>query len=324
MAARRPVGEFLAEIIRRTGLLAELDSAADQPMALARRRNLAAFLEQVHAFQPVDGELTLRAFLDHIDSIDDDREWNPVQPSDDDSMKVMTVHAAKGLEFEVVFVPGLANGLFPDARVQQNPARKGSSLDVELRRDRDLLPRFDDNMKAFTDALREQEVAEERRTCYVALTRAKQHLFVSSANWYGENLMAKGVGRFLVELLKWARRGRRRELARRRSRRRRPRRAQTNPLEGYRQRFVRAVARTGAAGRSPTSCSPMAGGGRRSWHSEEGGLPATFLADLVAGRAGRVRGEVGDAPYAGRASSSAGGGRWTNDPRVRPPCRWAG
>ena len=42
------------------GLLAELDSAADQPMALARRRNLAAFLEQVHAFQPVDGELTLR------------------------------------------------------------------------------------------------------------------------------------------------------------------------------------------------------------------------------------------------------------------------
>ena len=173
MAARRPVGEFLAEIIRRTGLLAELDSAADQPMALARRRNLAAFLEQVHAFQPVDGELTLRAFLEYLDSIDDDREWNPVQPSDDDSVKVMTVHAAKGLEFEAVFVPGLANGLFPDARVQQNPARKGSSLDVELRRDRDLLPSFDDNMKAFTDALREQEVAEERRTCYVALTRAE-------------------------------------------------------------------------------------------------------------------------------------------------------
>jgi DNA helicase-2/ATP-dependent DNA helicase PcrA len=71
-------------------------------------------------------------------------------------MKVMTVHASKGLEFEVVFVPGLANGLFPDTRVQQNPARKGSSLDVELRRDRDLLPRFDDNTKAFTDALREQ------------------------------------------------------------------------------------------------------------------------------------------------------------------------
>jgi len=238
VAARRPVGEFLAEIIRRTGLLAELDTAADQPMALARQRNLAAFLEQVHAFQPVDGELTLRAFLEHLDSIDDDREWNPVQPSDDDSVKVMTVHAAKGLEFEAVFVPGLANGLFPDARVQQNPARKGSSLDVELRRDRDLLPRFDDNIKAFTDALREQEVAEERRTCYVALTRAKQHLFVSSANWYGENLMAKGVGRFLVELLTWARRGAG-AVWPAEAGAEEGEAAQTNPLEGYRQRFVR-------------------------------------------------------------------------------------
>jgi DNA helicase-2/ATP-dependent DNA helicase PcrA len=187
----------------------------------------------------VDGELTLRAFLEHLDSIDDDREWNPVQPSDDDSVKVMTVHAAKGLEFEAVFVPGLANGLFPDARVQQNPARKGSSLDVELRRDRDLLPRFDDNMKAFTDALREQEVAEERRTCYVALTRAKRHLFVSSANWYGENLMAKGVGRFLVELLTWARRGGGAVWPAEDPGAEDAEAAQTNPLEGYRQRFVR-------------------------------------------------------------------------------------
>jgi DNA helicase II / ATP-dependent DNA helicase PcrA len=242
VAARRPVGEFLAEIIRRTGLLAELDAAPDQSMASARRRNLAAFLEQVHGFQPVEGELTLRAFLGYVDTIEDDREWNPVQPSDDDSVKVMTVHAAKGLEFEVVFVPGLASGLFPDARVQQNPARKGSSLDVELRRDRELLPRFDDNMKAFTDALREQEVAEERRTCYVALTRAKQHLFVSSANWYGENLMAKGVGVFWIELKKWADGGGGdvwfaagtqggADVPEGDPR--------TNPLAGYRQRFVR-------------------------------------------------------------------------------------
>jgi DNA helicase-2/ATP-dependent DNA helicase PcrA len=154
-------------------------------------------------------------------------------------MKVMTVHAAKGLEFEAVFVPGLANGLFPDARVQQNPARKGSSLDVELRRDRDLLPRFDDNMREFTDALREQEVAEERRTCYVALTRAKRHLFVSSANWYGENLMAKGVGRFLVELLTWARRGGGTVWPADEPGAEDAEAAQTNPLEGYRQRFVR-------------------------------------------------------------------------------------
>src|SRR4030095_16319134 len=57
VAARRPVGEFLAEIIRRTGLLAELDSAADRPMALAPPRELAAVLAQVHALQRVGSAL---------------------------------------------------------------------------------------------------------------------------------------------------------------------------------------------------------------------------------------------------------------------------
>jgi DNA helicase-2/ATP-dependent DNA helicase PcrA len=235
-AARRPVGEFLAEIIRRSGLLAELDASTGVELAAARRRNLAAFLEQVHAFQPVEGELTLRAFLDYVDAIEDDREWNPVQPSEDDSVKVMTVHAAKGLEFDAVFVPGLARGLFPDTRIQQNPTRKGSSLDVELRRDRDLLPLFQDNMKAFTDELRKQEEYEERRICYVALTRARRALFVSSANWYGETLDARGVGNFYIELKKWGEQagaeitfeGGEDEGS------------ETNPLEGYRQRFVRA------------------------------------------------------------------------------------
>ena len=110
-----------------------------------------------------------------------------------------TVHAAKGLEFDTVFVPGLAKDLFPNARIQQNPMRKGSSLDIELRRDRDLLPRFEGVMNRFVDALRDQEVFEERRTAYVALTRAKRRLFLSSAIWYGENINAKTVGRIAGE-----------------------------------------------------------------------------------------------------------------------------
>ncbi len=235
-AARRPVGEFLAEVVRRTGLLAELDAEVDTTLATAKRRNLTAFLDQVHAFQPVDGELTLRAFLRYVDGVEDDREWNPVQPSDEDSVKVMTVHAAKGLEFDTVFVPGLAHGLFPNDRVQQNPARKGASLDVELRRDRALLPEFDGVMSHFTTALRQQEEFEERRTAYVALTRAKRRLYPSSAVWYGEKLRAKQIGRFLIELVKWARERGDVELTY----------ASAdvsgedgrNPLAGYRQRFV--------------------------------------------------------------------------------------
>ncbi|HEX9123080.1 MAG TPA: ATP-dependent DNA helicase [Actinomycetota bacterium] len=233
-AARRPVGEFLAEIVRRTGLLAELGAHPDRSLAVARRRNLSAFLDQVYAFQPLEGELTLRAFLEYVDSIDDDREWAPVQPSEDDSVKVMTIHAAKGLEFDTVFVPGMAKDLFPNTRVQQNPMRRGSSLDIELRRDRDLLPHFDGVMSRFVDALREQEVFEERRTAYVALTRAKRRLFCSSAIWYGELLHAKSVGRFLIELMTWARTTHDADIHLEGDGE-----TEENPLAGYRQRFVR-------------------------------------------------------------------------------------
>ena len=273
-AARRPVSEFLAEVIRSTGLLSELQAEVDVAMAMAKRRNLAAFLDQVHTFQPLEGELTLRAFLDYVDSIDDDREWNPVQPSEDDSVKVMTVHAAKGLEFEVVFVPGLAKQLFPDTRVQQNPARKGSSLDIELRRDRDLVPAFDGTMSRFVDDLRNQEEFEERRAAYVALTRAKQWLFASSALWYGDNLKkAKKIGKFLVELMAWAQG---------------PGQADThiedtddevNPLEGYRQKFVRPW--PGLAFRPETDALFLKGWRRAAIEAaEEGGVGRALVGSL--------------------------------------------
>jgi len=233
-AARRPVSSFLAEVVRRTGLLAELDAEADRSAAAAKRRNLAAFLDQVDAFQPVEGELSLGSFLSYLDSIEDDREWNPVQPSDDDSVKVMTIHAAKGLEFDNVFVPGLAAGLFPDTRVQENPARKPSSLDVELRRDRHLLPAFDGTMSHFTKDLREQEEFEERRTAYVALTRARRRLFASTGWWYGESMRAdKGPGKFHSELVLWANK------SGHATTRFEAQEHDTNPLAGYEQAAIR-------------------------------------------------------------------------------------
>ena len=52
----------------------------------------------------------------------------------------MTNHVAKGLEFDHVFVPGMARGLLPNPRIQQNPAERGKSLDFELRGDAAILP----------------------------------------------------------------------------------------------------------------------------------------------------------------------------------------
>jgi DNA helicase II / ATP-dependent DNA helicase PcrA len=234
--ARRPVGEFLGEIIRRTGILTELDAHLDVASAATARRNLAAFLDEVHSFSPVQGELTLRAFLEYVDAVEnlDKQEWSPVQPSEEDSVKVMTIHVAKGLEFDHVFVPGLAKGLLPNTTIQHNPAERGKSMDFELRGDASYLPRYEGNLSAFKKDLKQQEEYEERRTAYVAMTRARRTLHVTGAHWYAENLRAKEAGPFLRELKDWV--------------------VETkhatwdpgadideenNPILGYRERFVR-------------------------------------------------------------------------------------
>ncbi len=234
--ARKPVGEFLGEIVRRTGILAELDAHPDPVVAAATKRNLAAFVDEVHAFEPVEGELTLRAFLDYVDAVErlDKQEWAPVQPSAEDSVKVMTIHAAKGLEFETVFVPGLAKGLLPSTRIQHNPAERPKSMDFELRGDAQILPKYDGVLSHFKSALQAQEEHEERRTAYVALTRARRRLYCTGAHWYGENINAKEGGKFLKELADWVHETRHATFD--------PGAdidEETNPLMGYRERFVR-------------------------------------------------------------------------------------
>ena len=203
--ARRPVPEFLGEVIRRTGIVDELEAATDRAASAQRVRNLGAFVDHVHAFEPVEGDLTLRTFLDYVDQVEalEREDWEPVQPSDEDAVKVMTIHQAKGLEFDHVFVPGVASGLMPSKRIQQNPAERGYSLDFELRGDARILPSFDGVLSHFKADLQAQEVIEERRTMYVALTRARKSLSVSASQWYGELVNAKGPSEFFRELAAW-------------------------------------------------------------------------------------------------------------------------
>ena len=259
--ARRPVGEFLGEVIRRIGILDELDADPDRRRGMGARRNLAAFLDEVHAFQPVDGELTLRVFLDHIDAVErlDKQEWAPVQPSDADSVKVMTIHVAKGLEFDHVFVPGFAHEILPNPKVPAEPggARQVAGLRAAGRRRHPAalrgkplgVPRRAEGAgdhRGAPDRLRRAHPRAQDARCQRRLLVRRQHLPEE-----GEPLpeRADGLGR--------------RQRPRGRSRWTRPRRARRTPCSGC----ASGSCATGPARRSrrpPIRCSPAAGARRRS------------------------------------------------------------
>lgn len=187
-AARGPFTDLVAEIVERTGLLRELEPLAS-PQAVSARRNLLNLMDHVAAFSPVEGEAslsTLVSYLDTAEETEDDLE--PAQPSETNTVKLLTIHKAKGLEWPVVFVPGLADGprssIFPDVSRQANPVTSPEVLPFELRGDSDVLPRYEGNIRRFRQELKERALEEERRLCYVALTRARDVLVASSAYWY--------------------------------------------------------------------------------------------------------------------------------------------
>jgi DNA helicase-2/ATP-dependent DNA helicase PcrA len=235
--ARGPVVTFLAEVARRIGIVAEIHADGGPAAASTARRSIAAFLDQVGTIAPLEGDATLPRVLAALDAAaaDEADEWN-VPISDADAVKVMTIHTAKGLEFDTVFVPGLTEGVLPSRRIPEHPLERARSLNFALRGDAALLPAFDGNKTRFKAALRDHATFDERRTCYVALTRAKRHLWASGANWYEDNVDAKGVGEFLADLWTWGEEADGAEIERVDP----PAEGETNPLEGVRLRDVPA------------------------------------------------------------------------------------
>jgi DNA helicase II / ATP-dependent DNA helicase PcrA len=207
-ATSGPLLETVQEVITRSGVADALDASRSRS-APSARQNLSNFLDYVAAFAPVEGEATLRSFLAYLDAADEAEETlEAVQPAGSDSVKLMTVHSAKGLEFECVFVPAVAASegksgkvfsVFPDARAS-NPLTSYRMLPYDVREDRAHLPGFEGNVKDFRDAVKERAAEDERRLFYVALTRAKQRLYVTAAWWYGRGDRPKGPSEFWEEL----------------------------------------------------------------------------------------------------------------------------
>jgi DNA helicase-2/ATP-dependent DNA helicase PcrA len=184
-------GEPLLDLVRRIidtcGIDIELASAVSQ-VAAARRDNLDLFVKAVAEFQGIDGEVTLPALLAYLLAEDElGTGLDIATPSEADSVKLLTVHRAKGLEWDVVFLVGAGETRFPTTTARSTWISSPAVIPNELRGDyRDLavLHGYDkESQTEFKQRSKALDLTEELRLGYVAFTRPRHRLVVSSYLW---------------------------------------------------------------------------------------------------------------------------------------------
>ncbi|HEY6934838.1 MAG TPA: ATP-dependent DNA helicase [Marmoricola sp.] len=191
---RGHVGEPLLDLVRRiidtSGLDVELASSVS-PAAAARRDNLDLFVKAVAEFQAIDGTVTLPALLAYLAAEDEmGTGLDVATPSEADSVKLLTAHRAKGLEWDAVFLVGVCEEKFPSRTTRSQWTTGCWVLPAPLRGDAADVPQLRGHEKAdlvrLKEEAREHEAQEELRLGYVAFTRARHLLSVSSHVWRPE------------------------------------------------------------------------------------------------------------------------------------------
>ncbi|MGN0945933.1 MAG: DNA helicase PcrA [Megasphaera sp.] len=161
----KDVLSLIETVIKQTGYGEMLDKEAEHdPQGESRKENVGEFLSVAKDYMDSNPEGNLQDFLENVALVSDVDDFE----SSDSKVTLMTLHAAKGLEFPVVFLTGLDEGLFPHSRTLMDPT----------------------------------QVEEERRLAYVGITRAERQLYVTNAvtrTMYGR-ISAYMPSRFLAEI----------------------------------------------------------------------------------------------------------------------------
>ncbi len=186
---RRHASEPLVDLARRTVRALDLDIELEAGEVTGGADNLAVFLDAVAAYSETDRYASLAGLLAYFEAEDLHNDGMEVAtPSEAESVKLLTIHRAKGLEWHTVFVPLVSKTVFPSGRGRGNWVTSTQTLPSPLRGDAGSLAQLEEwTPKAFAafKAEKSAEAAmEERRLAYVAYTRAEEHLVVSG-HWWG-------------------------------------------------------------------------------------------------------------------------------------------
>ncbi|GAB7031167.1 ATP-dependent DNA helicase [Streptomyces sp. NPDC021749] len=189
-----PLMDVLHRVLATTGLEVEL-SASPHALAARRRETLGTFLDIAAGFaakqggESLDGEATLLAFLGFLrTAVQYEKGLDSSLPGGDNTVKVLTAHKSKGLEWDVVAVPGLVAKQFPSEQSRESWTSRAKVLPHALRGDAATLPDVEEwaarGIKDFKEAMKHHQQTEELRLGYVTFTRPRS-LLLGSGHWWG-------------------------------------------------------------------------------------------------------------------------------------------
>lgn len=173
-------------ILDRTRAWQDIEALPPNPR-LTARLNIYRLLDLAEDWSPLKGRPSVAAFLEYLDTMEDEPadELDSARLSGEDAVTLVTVHRAKGLEWETVAIPAVTKDNFPSGTQQHpDPVRFAEYVPPELRIDT-IIEDLPADKKERDAYLRDRHARQEWRVAYVALTRAKRRLMVSGAYWYG-------------------------------------------------------------------------------------------------------------------------------------------